>query len=108
MNSKVFDFLRAESASCAPGVDRAAPGWPTQRERVVQYFEAMGRPPAEARALDLRFHKAFAVFRQAAMSAGLLRRALDGTAVNETALAFGHGTARAAQVVLRMFDSADV
>ena len=44
----------------------------------------MGRAPR-----DLRFYQAFALFRQAAMSAGLRRRAELGTAVAESALFFG-------------------
>ncbi|MDA7416020.1 phosphotransferase family protein [Xenophilus arseniciresistens] len=90
------------------GVDRAALQLPTQRELLCWYFQAMGRPQAEALALDMRFFKAFAMFRQAAMSAGLLRRALAGTAVNETALAFGRSTDVMARVALRILDSADV
>ena len=46
----------------------------------------MGMDPAT----DLRFFKAFAMFRQAAMSAGLRRRAALGTAVAESALYFGN------------------
>jgi aminoglycoside phosphotransferase (APT) family kinase protein len=70
------------------GVDRAALGIPTAAEQTALYFSASGRP---AQSLEqLRFHLGFAMFRQAAMSAGLKRRALQGTAVAESALYFGN------------------
>lgn len=67
------------------GIDRAALGLPTQDELAGRYLRAMGLDGGT----DLRFYKAFAMFRQAAMSAGLRRRAALGTAVAESALAFG-------------------
>lgn len=70
------------------GVDRALLGIPGQREMARRYLCVMGFDPET----DLRFFKAFALFRQAAMSAGLLRRAREGTAVAESALAFGETT----------------
>ena len=66
------------------GLDRRALGIPTAQEQAQRYFGAMGRAP-----VDLRFYQAFALFRQAAMSAGLRRRAELGTAVAESALFFG-------------------
>ncbi|MEJ8849177.1 phosphotransferase family protein [Variovorax rhizosphaerae] len=68
------------------GVDRAAEGLPTAAQLAQRYFGAMGMDPAT----DLRFFRAFAMFRQAAMSAGLRRRAALGTAVAESALYFGN------------------
>jgi len=56
---------------------------------------------------DLRFFKAFAMFRQAAMSAGLRRRAALGTAVAESALHFGHTMAVFARVGLDILDRPD-
>lgn len=90
------------------GVDHSALNIPGQREMAEHYLQAMGWSARDAQALDLRFFKAFAMFRQAAMSAGLLRRALDGTAVNETALDFGRSTDVMARVGLQIMDSADV
>lgn len=66
------------------GLDRRALGIPTASEQAQRYFAATGRS-----AVDLRFYQGFALFRQAAMSAGLLRRAELGTAVAESALFFG-------------------
>jgi aminoglycoside phosphotransferase (APT) family kinase protein len=66
------------------GWDRRAAGLPSVREQARRYFEATGRQPC-----DLRPYQAFAMFRQAAMSAGLKRRAALGTAVAESARHFG-------------------
>ena len=66
------------------GVDLAALGIPGAAEQAGRYFARSGRRPR-----DLRPYLGFAMFRQAAMSAGLKRRADDGTAVNETARYFG-------------------
>jgi aminoglycoside phosphotransferase (APT) family kinase protein len=67
------------------GIDRAAAGLPTRAELATRYLRAMGLDMAT----DLRFVMAFAMFRQAAMSAGLKRRAALGTAVADSARAFG-------------------
>ena len=85
------------------GVDREALGIPTQREQAAHYLRAMGLPPDTG----LRFFKAFALFRQAAMSAGLLRRALEGTAGAESALAFGRSADVFALAGLRVLDTPD-
>jgi aminoglycoside phosphotransferase (APT) family kinase protein len=67
------------------GIDRGALGIPGADEQADRYFGATGRRPRE-----LRFFQGFAMFRQAAMSAGLKRRAELGTAVAESALQFGN------------------
>lgn len=67
------------------GLDRAELGIPSASEQAAMYFELSGQPPE-----DLGFYCAFAMFRQAAMSAGLKRRALQGTAISDQALAFGN------------------
>lgn len=85
------------------GVDRAAQGLPSETELREHYFRAMGESPVA----DLRFFKAFAMFRQAAMSAGLRRRAALGTAVAESALHFGLTMAVFARVGLDILDRSD-
>ncbi len=82
------------------GVDRAAQGLPTRAELAARYLHAMALDPAT----DLRFVMAFAMFRQAAMSAGLKRRAALGTAVAESAQAFGETMHVFAQVGLAILD----
>lgn len=86
------------------GLDRTALGIPSQREMARRYLGAMGLDPET----DLRFFKAFALFRQAAMSAGLLRRAREGTAVAESALAFGETTEVFADTGLAVLAATDV
>ena len=86
------------------GVDRLALGIPSQREMAQRYLTAMELDPKT----DLRFFKAFALFRQAAMSAGLLRRAREGTAVAESALAFGETTEVFAHTGLAVLAAPDV
>jgi aminoglycoside phosphotransferase (APT) family kinase protein len=86
------------------GVDRAALGLPSQGEMLGMYLRAMGRTDSP----DMRFYKAFALFRQAAMSAGLLRRAREGTAVADSALAYGQTTHVFAEAGLAVLDSPDV
>ncbi|MDM0030606.1 phosphotransferase family protein [Variovorax sp. J22P271] len=85
------------------GVDRAAQGLPSEAELREHYLRAMGDSPVA----DLRFFKAFAMFRQAAMSAGLRRRAALGTAVAESALQFGDTLAVFARVGLDILDRPD-
>ena len=76
-----YDYLLPGLA----GIDRRAAGIPSIDEQAARYFEATGKAPR-----DMRFYQAFAMFRQAAMSAGLKRRAELGTAVAESALHFGN------------------
>jgi aminoglycoside phosphotransferase (APT) family kinase protein len=85
------------------GVDRRAQGLPSPMELAARYLEAMRMDPKT----DLRFFKAFAMFRQAAMSAGLRRRAALGTAVSEGALAFGNTMHVFAQIGLDILDAPD-
>lgn len=85
------------------GVDRAAHGLAEETELRERYFRATGAGAAT----DLRFYKAFAMFRQAAMSAGLRRRAALGTAVAESALHFGNTMAVFARVGLGILDRPD-
>lgn len=82
------------------GVDRRALGIPTVEEQAARYFERTGRAPR-----DLRFYQGFAMFRQAAMSAGLKRRAELGTAVAESALHFGNTLDVFARVGLDLIQS---
>ncbi|MEZ5651122.1 MAG: phosphotransferase family protein [Burkholderiaceae bacterium] len=81
------------------GVDRAAEGLPGSAHQAARYFAAVGRQPR-----DLRYYQAFAMFRQAAMSAGLRRRARLGTAVAESAAFFGDTLDVFARLGLRMLD----
>jgi aminoglycoside phosphotransferase (APT) family kinase protein len=81
------------------GLDRAAHGVPTEEEQAARYFAQSGQPPA-----DMSFYKAFAMFRQAAMAAGLRRRALLGTALTEEALDFGETLCVFAELGLHLLE----
>jgi aminoglycoside phosphotransferase (APT) family kinase protein len=92
------DFLMPGLAGC----DRRSLGIPEEGQQAERYFSASGQQaPAH-----LGFYKAFALFRHAAMSAGLRRRALLGTAVSEQSLAFGHSVSFFAELGLDMLRSA--
>ncbi len=91
------EFLMPGLAGC----DRNALGIPEEAQQAERYFSISGQAPA-----DLSFYKAFALFRHAAMSAGLRRRALLGTAVSEQSLAFGNSVSFFAELGLDMLRSA--
>jgi aminoglycoside phosphotransferase (APT) family kinase protein len=80
-------------------IDRSKESLPTATEQALRYFAATGLPPR-----DMRFYQGFAMFRQAAMAAGLKRRAALGTAVNETALLFGDTMSVFAQTGLEILE----
>lgn len=84
------------------GLDRRALGIPSADQQAQRYFDQMGRSR-----VNLRFYKAFAMFRQAAMSAGLRRRAELGTAVAESALLFGQTLDVFARVGLEILSGPD-
>jgi aminoglycoside phosphotransferase (APT) family kinase protein len=84
------------------GLDRAALGIPTRHELAARYLRTMDMDSQ----VDLRPHMAFAMFRQAAMSAGLRRRAQLGTAVADSARLFGDTMDVFARLGLRLLDGA--
>jgi aminoglycoside phosphotransferase (APT) family kinase protein len=98
-------FLAVQALPCdyllpgLAGIDRQAEGIPSVDEQAAHYFEASGLA-----ARELRFYQAFAMFRQAAMSAGLRRRAELGTAVAESALHFGNTLDVFARVGLELLE----
>ncbi len=67
------------------GIDRAALGIPTEEAYVAQYCERRGL----ARIGNWNFYLAFSFFRLAAILQGVSKRALDGTASSDKALAYG-------------------
>lgn len=82
-------------------VDRVAESLPSRAELAARYLRSMNMDTAT----DLRFFMAFAMFRQAAMAAGLRRRAARGTAVSESALVFGNTMHVFARVGLDILDA---
>jgi aminoglycoside phosphotransferase (APT) family kinase protein len=73
--------------------DRAALGIPDEAHYVARYWERAGNEPPSPAAWA--YALAFAMFRNAAIRQGVLRRALDGTASNVAAARHG---ARAAEI----------
>lgn len=75
------------------GLDRASLGIPDERTLLDRFGTATGLDPGPA----WPFHLAFHFFRLAAIAQGVMKRALQGNASNEQALAAGRMTATIAQ-----------
>ena len=74
------------------GLDLAALGIPSEADYVRRYCERTGRgDPAELMA-DWNFYLAYNLFRLAAITQGIARRVLDGTAASAQARASGAAT----------------
>lgn len=67
------------------GLDRTALGIPTEAELLAAFAQATGLDPGA----HWPFHLAFHFFRLAAIAQGVMKRALDGNASSEQALAAG-------------------
>ncbi|GIX31223.1 MAG: aminoglycoside phosphotransferase [Porticoccaceae bacterium] len=67
------------------GLDRAALGIPSEEAYVARYCERLGLPGIA----DWHFYLAFSFFRLAAILQGVKKRALDGNASSDKALAMG-------------------
>jgi aminoglycoside phosphotransferase (APT) family kinase protein len=76
------------------GLDRAALGIPTEAELLTRFGNATGLDPGG----DWPFHLAFHFFRLAAIAQGVMKRALQGNASNEQALAAGRMAGTIAQM----------
>jgi len=67
------------------GVDFEASGIPTEDEYVAAYCERTGR----GRTRDWEFYMVYSLFRLAAIMQGIAKRAIDGTAAGDEAVALG-------------------
>lgn len=76
------------------GLDRAALGIPSETALLARFGEATGLNPGA----DWPFHLAFHFFRLAAIAQGVMKRALQGNASNEQALAAGKMAGTIAQM----------
>ncbi|HEX6016516.1 MAG TPA: phosphotransferase [Burkholderiaceae bacterium] len=74
------------------GLDLAALGIPGEREYVARYCERTGRGDADAVMVDWSFYLAYNLFRLAAITQGIAKRAADGTAASIQARATGDAT----------------
>lgn len=77
------------------GLDLGAIGIPTEREYIEEYCRNTGREPVSE--LAWHFYMAYSFFRIAAISQGIRRRALEGSASSARAIQYGERTPRYAQ-----------
>jgi len=74
------------------GLDLAALGIPSEREYVRRYCERTGRGDPDAVMADWNFYLAYNLFRLAAITQGIAKRAADGTAASAQARTSGEAT----------------
>ena len=74
------------------GLDLAALGIPSEVDYVTRYCERTGRADPADLLADWNFYMAYNLFRIAAITQGIAKRALDGTAASEQARASGAAT----------------
>ena len=74
------------------GLDHAALGIPSEREYVRRYCQRTGRADADVVMADWNFYLAYNLFRLAAITQGIARRVVDGTAASAQARATGAAT----------------
>jgi aminoglycoside phosphotransferase (APT) family kinase protein len=80
------------------GLDLAALGIPSEREYVRRYCERTGRADPDAVMADWNFYLAYNLFRLAAITQGIAKRAADGTAASAQARTSGDATAALARM----------
>ncbi len=80
------------------GLDLAALGIPSEREYVRRYCERTGRGDPDAVMADWNFYLAYNLFRLAAITQGIAKRAADGTAASAQARTSGDATAALARM----------
>jgi aminoglycoside phosphotransferase (APT) family kinase protein len=83
------------------GLDLAALGIPSEGEYIRRYGERTGRAGADELLADWDFYLAYNLFRLAAITQGIARRALDGTAASAQAKATGAVTRKLAELAWR-------
>ncbi len=94
---------RMDRDGALPGLgnaDRAALGIPTEDEYVATYCARRGLDGIP----HWNFYLVFGLFRFAAILQGVLKRALDGTASSDKALAYGVLAPRLAEMALELID----
>ncbi len=94
---------RMDRDGALPGLgnaDRAALGIPTEDEYVATYCARRGLDGIP----HWNFYLVFGLFRFAAILQGVLKRALDGTASSDKALAYGALAPRLAEMALELID----
>jgi aminoglycoside phosphotransferase (APT) family kinase protein len=80
------------------GLDLAALGIPSERDYVRRYCERTGRTDPDAVMADWNFYLAYNLFRLAAITQGIAKRAADGTAASAQARTTGNTTGTLARM----------
>jgi aminoglycoside phosphotransferase (APT) family kinase protein len=88
------------------GLDLAALGIPGEADYVRRYCERTGRADASALMADWNFFLAYNLFRLAAITQGIAKRALEGTASSAEARATGERTRPLAEMGWRFASGA--
>jgi aminoglycoside phosphotransferase (APT) family kinase protein len=88
------------------GLDHAALGIPSERDYVRRYCERTGRADPAAVMADWNFYLAYNLFRLAAITQGIAKRVVEGTAASAQARATGDATSALAQMAWRFAESA--
>src|SRR3990167_3002720 len=88
------------------GLDHEALGIPCEREYVRRYCERTGRGSADDLLVDWNFYLAYNLFRLAAITQGIAKRVLDGTAASAQARATGAATRTLAELGWRFAQQA--
>jgi aminoglycoside phosphotransferase (APT) family kinase protein len=80
------------------GLDLAALGIPSESEYIRRYCERTGRAHPEALLADWDFYLAYNLFRLAAITQGIAKRVVEGTAASTEAKATGAATRKLAEL----------
>ena len=88
------------------GLDHAALGIPSERDYVRRYCERTGRADPDAVMADWNFYMAYNLFRLAAITQGIAKRVVEGTAASAQARATGDATVALAQMAWRFAQAA--
>jgi aminoglycoside phosphotransferase (APT) family kinase protein len=88
------------------GLDHGALGIPSERDYVRRYCERTGRKDPDAVMADWNFYMAYNLFRLAAITQGIAKRVVEGTAASAQARATGEATQALAQMAWRFAQAA--
>ncbi|MDH4051315.1 MAG: phosphotransferase [Rubrivivax sp.] len=88
------------------GLDLATLGIPAERDYVRRYCERTSRFDVDSLMADWNFYLAYNLFRLAAITQGIAKRVLDGTAASEQARATGAATPALAELAWRFAERA--
>ncbi len=89
------------------GLDHEALGIPSEREYVERYCQRSGRSDPDALMADWNFYLAYNLFRLAAITQGIARRVVDGTAASAQARASGAATRSLSEMAWRFAQAAN-